>query len=90
MDEPFNALDMVMRIGLQDEIIRLWTEHDKTIVFVTHDIEESIYLADRIAIMKNSPGRIEKVIKVELDRPRSRDSDSFYKLKNKILREITL
>jgi NitT/TauT family transport system ATP-binding protein len=89
MDEPFNALDMVMRTGLQDEIIRLWDEHHKTIVFVTHDIEEAIYLADRIAIMKNLPGKIEEVIEVKLKRPRDRGSSDFYRLKNKILQVIT-
>jgi len=90
MDEPFNALDMVMRIGLQDEIIRLWQKHNKTIIFVTHDIEEAIYLGDRIAIMKNQPGKIEKVLEVKLIRPRDRSSSSFFSLKNKILQEITL
>lgn len=89
MDEPFNALDMVMRAGLQDEIIRLWREHRKTIIFVTHDIEEAVYLASRIAIMKNLPGRIKKIIEVPLERPRDRGSKSFYDLKEQILREIT-
>jgi NitT/TauT family transport system ATP-binding protein len=88
MDEPFNSLDMVMRTGLQEEIIRIWRDQQKTIVFVTHDIEEAIYLADRIAIMKQFPGRIDKVIEVNLPRPRQRASYSFYTLKEEIYRQI--
>lgn len=88
MDEPFNALDMVMRIGLQEEITRIWAEHKKTIVFVTHDVEEAIYLADRIAIMKHHPGKIEFLFEVNLPRPRERGSYDFYTLKEEILREI--
>jgi NitT/TauT family transport system ATP-binding protein len=90
MDEPFTALDMVMRLGLQEEIVRLWNIHNKTIVFVTHDIEEAIYLGDRIAIMKKQPGKIEKIIPVDLPRPRDRDSIEFVSLKKRLFQEIAL
>lgn len=88
MDEPFTALDMVMRLGLQQEIVRLWSLHHKTIVFVTHDIEEAIYLGDRIAIMKKQPGKIETIIPVDLPRPRDRDSSAFLRLKKKLFQGI--
>jgi NitT/TauT family transport system ATP-binding protein len=87
-DEPFNALDMVMRLGLQDEIIRQFNRQNKTIVFVTHDIEEAIYLGDRVAIMKNKPGKIECIIPVYLPHPRDRNSIDFSNLKKIILQEI--
>lgn len=89
MDEPFNAVDIVMRFNLQEEITKIWHEYHKTIVLVTHDIEEAIFLGDRIAIMKHLPGKIEKIIDIKLDRPRDRSSYEFHKLENEIFREIT-
>src|SRR6266540_6935431 len=61
MDEPFGALDALTRLNLQDELLRLWMELKKTIFFVTHSIEESIYLADRIVVMTHRPGRIKAI-----------------------------
>ena len=60
MDEPFGALDSLTRRNLQDELLRIWMEFKKTIIFVTHSIEESIYLADRIVVMTYRPGTIKK------------------------------
>jgi NitT/TauT family transport system ATP-binding protein len=88
MDEPFNALDMVLRRELQDEFIRLWSKQHQTVVFVTHDIEEAILLGDRIAIMKNRPGQIKNIIQVNLERPRNRSDLSFFNLKEAIYKEI--
>src|SRR6185369_12394005 len=70
MDEPFGALDALTRRGLQDELLRLWISVRKTIVFVTHGIEESIYLADRIVVMTYRPGRVKRIVPVALPRPR--------------------
>ncbi|MET0742062.1 MAG: ATP-binding cassette domain-containing protein, partial [Microvirga sp.] len=70
MDEPFSALDAITREGLQDELVRIWQATAKTILFVTHDIEEAAYLADRVIVLSGSPGRI--VVEHRIDSPRPR------------------
>ena len=84
MDEPFGALDALTRRNLQDELLRLWMELKKTIVFVTHSIEESIYLADRIVVMTYRPGRIKALVPVTVPRPRDVSSPDFNELKRTI------
>ncbi|MEK2646160.1 ABC transporter ATP-binding protein [Bdellovibrio sp. BCCA] len=84
MDEPFGALDALTRRSLQDELLKLWSELKKTIVFVTHSIEESIYLSDRIIVMSYRPGTVKKDIHVELPRPRNPASPDFNDLKREI------
>ncbi|MFT3913739.1 MAG: ABC transporter ATP-binding protein [Anaeromyxobacteraceae bacterium] len=84
MDEPFGALDALTRRNLQDEVLRLWTELRKTIVFVTHGIEESIYLADRVVVMTYRPGTVKQDIRVSLPRPRDPASPEFNALKREI------
>jgi NitT/TauT family transport system ATP-binding protein len=74
MDEPFSAIDAVNRMALQKYLVDAWLEEPRTVIYVTHDIDEAIYLADRIAIMTPSPGRIAKHVQVDLDRPRDRNS----------------
>ena len=71
MDEPFGALDAQTRVLLQEEMIRLWEGSGKTVIFVTHSIEEAIFLGDRIFVMTSRPGRIREVVDVNLPRPRS-------------------
>ena len=84
MDEPFGALDSLTRRNLQDELLRIWTEFQKTILFVTHSIEESIYLADRIVVMTYRPGKIKKDVGVTLARPRDPSSVEFNQLKKEL------
>ena len=84
MDEPFGALDALTRRNLQDELLRIWAELRKTIVFVTHGIEESIYLADRIVVMTYRPGTVKRVVTVGLPRPRDPADPEFNALKREI------
>jgi NitT/TauT family transport system ATP-binding protein len=71
MDEPFGALDAQTRETMQEEVTRLWERTKKTIVFVTHDIEEAVYLGDRVVVLTARPGRIREEVKIDLPRPRS-------------------
>ncbi|QLY26500.1 ABC transporter ATP-binding protein [Bdellovibrio sp. KM01] len=84
MDEPFGALDALTRRSLQDELIKLWQETKKTVVFVTHSMEEAIYLADRIVVMTYRPGTVKKDLIVDLPRPRSPAANDFNALKREI------
>ena len=81
MDEPFGALDALTRRNLQDELLRIWTELGKTILFVTHSIDESIHLADRIVVMTYRPGRVKAIVPVTIARPRDSASPEFNELK---------
>ncbi len=84
MDEPFGALDALTRRNLQDELLRIWSEWRKTILFVTHGIEESIYLADRIVVMTYRPGRVKKIVEVGMPRLRDVSSPEFNTLKREL------
>jgi NitT/TauT family transport system ATP-binding protein len=77
MDEPFASLDAITRSVLQAELIRIWNETGKTIVFVTHNIEEAVVLGDRIAVMTARPGRIKEILAVRLPKPRDINSPEF-------------
>ncbi|WP_113920423.1 ABC transporter ATP-binding protein [Alkalibaculum bacchi] len=90
MDEPFGALDAMTRMGIQDEIQRIWSEKKKTIIFVTHDIEEAVFLADRIVIMTPYPGKVKSILKVPLARKRDRTSIDFLKIRDKVFSEFEL
>jgi NitT/TauT family transport system ATP-binding protein len=84
MDEPFGALDALTRRNLQDELLRIWSGTGKTVLFVTHGIEESIYLADRVVVMTYRPGTVKRAVPVELPRPRDPASNAFNELKKEI------
>lgn len=84
MDEPFGALDAITRMKLQDDILKICHTTGKTIVFVTHDIEEAIYLADRVVIMDANPGRIKAIVKISLEKDRDRTSEDFLRIRDKI------
>lgn len=84
MDEPLGALDAMTRMNMQDEIQRLWQEKKKTIVFVTHDIEEAVFLADRIVMMTPSPGKVKSIVEVPLARKRDRTGNDFLKIRDRV------
>lgn len=85
MDEPFGALDAHTRIILQKELLKIWEANRKTIIFVTHSVDEAIYLADRIVVMTTRPGQIKKLIDVNMPRPRDRANQAYGKLSARIL-----
>ncbi|MCC6471808.1 MAG: ABC transporter ATP-binding protein [Alphaproteobacteria bacterium] len=91
MDEPFGALDVQTRDLLQDELLAIWQRERKTVLFVTHSIEEAIYLADRVLIFTPRPARIERVLQVPFARPRNEDvkaSPAFVELRSEIWRSL--
>jgi len=85
LDEPLGALDAFTRMRMQEEVLRLWQDRGTTMILVTHDIDEAIYMSDRIVIMSSRPGRIEREIPVALERPRERNSAGFLRLRSEIL-----
>jgi sulfonate transport system ATP-binding protein len=81
MDEPFGALDALTRIHMQQELLGLWQAEKITIVLVTHDIDEAVYLADRIVVMTPRPGSLRQILDVPLKRPRDRNDEGFMKVR---------
>jgi NitT/TauT family transport system ATP-binding protein len=73
MDEPFAALDVMTKQKLQEQFLKIWNETRMTVIFVTHDLEEALYMADRVVVMSNHPGRIAKIVDVPFERPRKKD-----------------
>jgi len=91
MDEPFAALDAQTRETLQGEVLHVWDETKKTVLFVTHNIEEAVFLADRIAVMSARPGKIKQIIDVPLSRPRIEElrvSEDFIKIRQEVGRLV--
>lgn len=84
LDEPFGALDAFTKMELQEELLRIHEEQRGTMIMVTHDIEEAVYLADRIVVMSSRPGKIEEIVQVQLGRPRDRGSADFAWYKKRV------
>jgi ABC-type nitrate/sulfonate/bicarbonate transport system ATPase subunit len=85
LDEPLGALDAFTRMQMQDEVLRLWQARLTTMLLVTHDIDEAIYMSDRIFIMTPRPGRIDRIISLDMERPRDRSHPGFLRLRSEIL-----
>jgi NitT/TauT family transport system ATP-binding protein len=88
MDEPFGALDAQTRNMMQKELLRIWEETKKTVIFITHSVDEAVYLADRIAVMTTRPGMVRECFTVPWQRPRDRASVEFAQLRKGILAEL--
>jgi NitT/TauT family transport system ATP-binding protein len=90
LDEPFGALDSITRLQMRGELLRIWQTERKTILFVTHDIEESVQLADRIVILSTRPSTIRRIVDVDLEHPRDLSSRGYIEVRDRIYEEIGL
>ncbi|MDH4123144.1 MAG: ABC transporter ATP-binding protein [Thermoplasmata archaeon] len=88
MDEPFGSLDAQTRNLMQCELLEIWKKTGKTIVFVTHSVDEAVFLADRIVVMTSRPGTVKESIDVDIPRPRDRTSQEFIRIRGKVLAEL--
>jgi ABC-type nitrate/sulfonate/bicarbonate transport system ATPase subunit len=91
LDEPFGALDALTRQAMQEWLLELWATDRKTVVFITHDVEEAVYLSDRVHVMSGRPGRVELSLDITLPRPRSYEmtvSPEFNALKQQLLEPL--
>lgn len=84
MDEPFSAVDHLTRLALQEEIVRIWLQEKKTILFITHDVAEAVYLADRVVVLSPRPGRIRRIFDVPAGRPRDHRDPGLLEVVEKI------
>ncbi|HEV2275706.1 MAG TPA: ABC transporter ATP-binding protein [Acidobacteriaceae bacterium] len=90
LDEPFGALDSITRLIMRGELLRIWQAERKTILFVTHDIDEAVQLADRVAVMSSRPGTIQDVVDIDIAHPRDISSPRYLQLRDGILKQIGL
>ncbi len=90
LDEPLGALDAFTRMNMQDELIKLWQENKHIMIMVTHDVDEAIYLSNKVVIMEPRPGRIKKILDIDLDYPRNRTSKEFTDYRNEILETLNI
>lgn len=90
LDEPFGALDSITRMVMRSELLQIWQAERKTILFVTHDIDEAVQLADRVVVMSARPGRIQQIVDVEMPHPRDISSARYLELRDGILGQIGL
>lgn len=84
MDEPFGALDSLTRLTMRSELIRIWNERNPTILFVTHDVDEAIQVAERVVVLSARPGRIADIVDVDLAHPRDLGSPEYGRIKNRL------
>ena len=90
LDEPLGALDAFTRMNMQDELIKLWQENKHIMIMVTHDVDEAIYLSNKVVIMEPRPGRIKKILEINLDYPSNRTSKEFTDYRNEILETLNI
>ena len=90
LDEPFGALDSITRLQMRGELLRIWQAERKTILFVTHDIDESVQLADRVVVMSARPARVRRIVDIDMPHPRDLSSRRYIELRDLLLAEIGL
>ena len=90
LDEPFGALDSITRLIMRGELLRIWEAEKKTIVFVTHDIDEAVQLADRVVVMSTRPASIQRIVNIDINHPRDISSARYLELRDGIFNEIGL
>ncbi|HEX2832357.1 MAG TPA: ABC transporter ATP-binding protein [Thermoanaerobaculia bacterium] len=90
LDEPFGALDSITRLQMRRELLRIWHAERKTILFVTHDIEESVQLADRVVVLSARPGRVQSIVNIDIPHPRDLSDPRYIALRDEIFGEIGL
>lgn len=88
MDEPFGSLDAQTRNIMQMELLRIWEKTSKTVIFVTHSVDEALYLADRVIVLTARPASVKKEFKIDMSRPRDRAGEEFAKIRHEILEEV--
>jgi len=90
LDEPFGALDSITRLIMRGELLRIWREERNTVIFVTHDIDEAVQLADRVAVMSGRPANIQQIVKIDIPHPRDISAPRYLELRNGILEQLGL
>jgi ABC-type nitrate/sulfonate/bicarbonate transport system ATPase subunit len=90
LDEPFGALDSITRVIMRGELLRIWQTERRTIVFVTHDIDEAVQLADRVVVLSSRPARIQQILNVDIPHPRNISSPRYLELRDELLKQIGL
>ena len=90
LDEPFGALDSVTRLIMRGELLRIWQTERRTIIFVTHDIDEAVQLADRVVVLSSRPAKIEAILTIDIAHPRNISSPRYLELRDELLSKIGL
>jgi NitT/TauT family transport system ATP-binding protein len=90
LDEPFGALDSITRMIMRGELLRIWEAERNTVIFVTHDIDEAVQLADRVAVMSGRPAKIQQIVDIDIPHPRDISAPRYLELRNGILEQIGL
>ena len=90
LDEPFGALDSITRLTMRSELLRIWEAERNTVVFVTHDIDEAVQLADRVAVMSDRPAKIQQIVTVDIAHPRDLSSARYLEIRNGIFKQLGL
>jgi NitT/TauT family transport system ATP-binding protein len=91
MDEPFSALDFQTSLGMMETLSKLWQEESITTLFISHDIDEAVFLADQVMVLTKNPGKVHEIIPVKLKRPRSTSilsTEKFFKIRNQVLQSF--